>query len=86
MTGATKIEEAGQPGPPGIVLSSNGLGVDSRAGRYDLTDETIRELCRRLPSLRSELNDRNYPVNEADFKEYAATIAAEISKIMRAGF
>ena len=27
MTGATEIEEAGQPGPPGIVLSSNGLGV-----------------------------------------------------------
>ena len=27
MTGTHKDDEARQPGPPGIVLSSNGLGV-----------------------------------------------------------
>ena len=27
MTGATKLTEAGQPGTPGIVLSTDGLGV-----------------------------------------------------------
>lgn len=27
MTGATELDEAAQPGTPGIVLSSDGLGV-----------------------------------------------------------
>ena len=29
MTGETKLDEAGQPGLPGIVLSSDGLGSSS---------------------------------------------------------
>jgi DNA adenine methylase len=34
MTGATELDEAGQPGTPGIVLSSDGLGVTRPALRY----------------------------------------------------
>ena len=69
---------------PSCVASplTDGLGVTAK--RADLTDGTIRELHRRLPVLRHELNARNYPVNEDDFREYAVVIAAEICKIMRA--
>ena len=72
----------GKTEPPLGLGCNEGLGVTKRA---ELTDGTIRELHRRLPTMRRELNARNYPVNEVDFREYAAIIAAEICKLMRLG-
>lgn len=50
-----------------------------------LSDADIaRLLFRRLPALRGALNERNYPVNEDDFKEYAAVILAAVLDILAA--
>ena len=43
MTGADTLDEARKGGPPGIVLSSNGLGVS--APERDLCDAPICHWC-----------------------------------------
>ena len=54
MTGATKLNEAGQPGTPGIVLSTDGLGLVERLRRGSSSlahDTTMQEAAREIEQL-----------------------------------